>query len=96
MKAVLRVYSMEVPAREKDDLKEEPIVVKLRKVRPARSAILRALITWITGGLFRLEVQATTAFSHTSSPAAFVALHHLVLAVSNPCITILLGSCSSA
>ena len=26
---------MEVPAREKDDLKEEPIVVKLRKVRTA-------------------------------------------------------------
>ena len=31
VKAVLRVYSMEVPAREKDDLKEEPIVIKLRK-----------------------------------------------------------------
>ncbi|THH32070.1 hypothetical protein EUX98_g2108 [Antrodiella citrinella] len=28
---VLRVYSLEVPARDKDDLKEEPIVVKLRK-----------------------------------------------------------------
>ena len=35
VKSVLRVYSMEVPAREKDDLKEEPIVVKLRKVRTA-------------------------------------------------------------
>ncbi|KAJ8502231.1 hypothetical protein ONZ51_g54 [Trametes cubensis] len=31
VKSVLRVYSMEVPAREKDDLKEEPIIVKLRK-----------------------------------------------------------------
>ncbi|KAH9899353.1 hypothetical protein C8Q73DRAFT_787239 [Cubamyces lactineus] len=31
VKSVLRVYSIEVPAREKDDLKEEPIVVKLRK-----------------------------------------------------------------
>ncbi|KAH9855338.1 actin depolymerizing protein [Lenzites betulinus] len=31
VKSVLRVYSVEVPAREKDDLKEEPIVVKLRK-----------------------------------------------------------------
>lgn len=33
VKAVLRVYSIEVPAREKDDLNEDPIVVKLRKVR---------------------------------------------------------------
>ena len=33
VKSVLRVFSIEVPAREKDDLKEEPIVVKLRKVR---------------------------------------------------------------
>lgn len=32
VKQVLRVYSIEVPAREKDDLKEDPIVVKLRKV----------------------------------------------------------------
>lgn len=32
VKSVLRVFSLEVPAREKDDLKEEPIVVKLRKV----------------------------------------------------------------
>ncbi|KAG1876963.1 uncharacterized protein F5891DRAFT_175474 [Suillus fuscotomentosus] len=31
VKQVLRVYSIEVPAREKDDLKEDPIVVKLRK-----------------------------------------------------------------
>lgn len=32
VKQVLRVYSIEVPARERDDLKEDPIVVKLRKV----------------------------------------------------------------
>lgn len=31
VKQVLRVYSIEVPARERDDLKEDPIVVKLRK-----------------------------------------------------------------
>ncbi|KAG6919799.1 hypothetical protein DXG01_000300 [Tephrocybe rancida] len=31
VKLVLRVYSIEVAAQEKDDLKEEPIVVKLRK-----------------------------------------------------------------
>ncbi|EIN08389.1 actin depolymerizing protein [Punctularia strigosozonata HHB-11173 SS5] len=31
VKSVLRVYSIEVAAREKDDLKEEPIVVRLRK-----------------------------------------------------------------
>jgi hypothetical protein len=32
VKTVFRVYSIDVPAREKDDLKEEPIVVRLRKV----------------------------------------------------------------
>lgn len=31
VKTVLRVYSIEVAAREKDDLNEEPIVVRLRK-----------------------------------------------------------------
>ncbi|KAF8960330.1 ADF-like domain-containing protein [Flammula alnicola] len=31
VKNVLRVYSIEVPAREKDDLNEDPIVVRLRK-----------------------------------------------------------------
>ncbi|GLB42333.1 putative adf-like domain-containing protein [Lyophyllum shimeji] len=31
VKAVLRVYSIEVAAREKDDLKEDPIIVRLRK-----------------------------------------------------------------
>ncbi|KAI0052137.1 ADF-like domain-containing protein [Auriscalpium vulgare] len=31
VKSVLRVFSIEVPARDKDDLKEDPIVVRLRK-----------------------------------------------------------------
>ncbi|KAG1753628.1 uncharacterized protein EDB91DRAFT_1098961 [Suillus paluster] len=31
VKQVLRVYSIEVAARERDDLKEDPIVVRLRK-----------------------------------------------------------------
>jgi len=31
VKTVLRVYSIEVAARERDDLKEDPIVVRLRK-----------------------------------------------------------------
>ncbi|KAI1788632.1 actin depolymerizing protein [Ganoderma leucocontextum] len=31
VKTVLRVYTMEVPAREKDDLTEDPIIIKLRK-----------------------------------------------------------------
>ncbi|KAF8068889.1 ADF-like domain-containing protein [Lyophyllum atratum] len=31
VKAVLRVFSIEVPAREKEDLNEDPIVVRLRK-----------------------------------------------------------------
>jgi hypothetical protein len=29
---VFRTYSIDVAAREKDDLKEEPIVIRLRKV----------------------------------------------------------------
>ncbi|KAF7344523.1 Actin depolymerizing protein [Mycena sanguinolenta] len=33
VKTALRVYSIEVAAREKDDLNEDPIVVRLRKVR---------------------------------------------------------------
>jgi len=32
VKNVLRVFSIEVPAREKDDLNEDPIVIRLRKV----------------------------------------------------------------
>lgn len=32
VKSVFRTYSIDVAAREKDDLKEEPIVVRLRKV----------------------------------------------------------------
>jgi hypothetical protein len=32
VKSVFRAYSIDVAAREKDDLREEPIVVRLRKV----------------------------------------------------------------
>jgi len=31
VKSVFRVYAIDVPAKEKDDLKEDPIVVRLRK-----------------------------------------------------------------
>jgi len=31
VKSVLRVFSIEVAARERDDLKEDPIIVRLRK-----------------------------------------------------------------
>ncbi|KZT03816.1 actin depolymerizing protein [Laetiporus sulphureus 93-53] len=31
VKSILRAYSIEVPAREKGDLEEEPIIVRLRK-----------------------------------------------------------------
>ncbi len=57
---VLRVLSVEVPAREKDDLKEEPIVRKLRKVclNPAlHQSVLSNVI------VARQEAPATTAFS---------------------------------
>lgn len=43
VKSVLRVYSIEVPAREKDDLKEDPIVVKLRKVLQSLDFVLFCL-----------------------------------------------------
>lgn len=33
MKQVLRSYSIDVAAREKDDVNEDPIIVRLRKVR---------------------------------------------------------------
>ncbi|KAF8637928.1 hypothetical protein AX17_002549 [Amanita inopinata Kibby_2008] len=33
VKEVLRAYSIEVAAQEKDDLREDPIIVRLRKVR---------------------------------------------------------------
>jgi hypothetical protein len=32
VKRVLRAYSLDVPAKDKDDLKPEPIIVRLRKV----------------------------------------------------------------
>jgi hypothetical protein len=35
VKQVLRVFSIEVAAREKDDLKEDPIIVRLRKAAGA-------------------------------------------------------------
>jgi hypothetical protein len=39
VKSVFRAYSIDVAAREKDDLKEEPIVVRLRKVVTPTCAI---------------------------------------------------------
>jgi hypothetical protein len=40
VKTVLRVFSIEVAARERDDLKEDPIVVRLRKVSHALLSLL--------------------------------------------------------
>lgn len=45
VKHVLRVFSIEVPAREKEDLKEDPIVVRLRKVCKGLPIILRTYLT---------------------------------------------------
>jgi hypothetical protein len=41
VKGTLRVYSIEVAAREKDDLNEDPIVVRLRKVRVFRACLFQ-------------------------------------------------------
>jgi hypothetical protein len=51
VKSVFRVYSMDVAAREKDDLKEDPIIVRLRKVcvpdsRPDLSQDLTSYLGW--------------------------------------------------
>lgn len=57
VKQALRVYSLEVAARDKEDLKEEPIVVKLRKV-----CILSDFEIIYPDFRRRLEVQAMTVF----------------------------------
>jgi hypothetical protein len=51
VKSVFRVYAIDVPAKEKDDLKEDPIVVRLRKVffpnsRPSLSQDLTSYLGW--------------------------------------------------
>lgn len=51
VKSVFRVYSIDVAAREKDDLKEDPIIVRLRKVfvlnsRPSLSQDLTFYLGW--------------------------------------------------
>lgn len=46
VKNVLRVFSIEVAAREKDDLKEEPIVIRLRKVSAYIFKVSRLLIEY--------------------------------------------------
>jgi hypothetical protein len=65
VKQVLRVYSLDVPAREKDDLKEEPIIIKLRKVRSASLCIVCGIVDHDTDDAFgRLVVLVTTEFEH--------------------------------
>lgn len=64
MKTVLRVFSIEVAAREKDDLNEEPIIIRLRKVRPIsmpHNSILVQSLNSTNLALRRLAVRATTA-----------------------------------
>ena len=51
VKSVFRAYAIDVPAKEKDDLKEDPIVVRLRKVfvptsRPSLSQDLTSYLGW--------------------------------------------------
>lgn len=48
VKNVLRVYSIEVAAREKDDLNEDPIVVRLRKVGSSKACVRNEKMTQIT------------------------------------------------
>lgn len=72
VKGTLRVYSIEVAAREKDDLNEDPIVVRLRKVRIylSRSGAGSLFLLLICSSfcitmvirLYRREVLVTTVF----------------------------------
>ena len=59
VKSVFRAYSIDVAAREKDDLKEEPIVVRLRKVVTPTCAIDVNELTFPS----RPEAPVTTACS---------------------------------
>jgi hypothetical protein len=58
VKRVLRVFSIEVAGGEKDDLKEDPIVVRLRKVRSAPFASLR---------FYFFPIPPGTSYFHPSS-----------------------------
>ena len=50
VKNVLSAYSIEVAAQERDDLKEDPIVKRLRKVRDLPSKISYHLYSDKAGG----------------------------------------------
>lgn len=67
VKNTLRVYSIEVAARERDDLNEDPIVVRLRKVRFTFRGHLNLLLTRSSGitmviRLYRREERVMMAF----------------------------------
>lgn len=75
MKTVLRVFSIEVAAREKDDLNEEPIIIRLRKVRPIsmpHNSILVQSLNSTDLALRRLAVRVTTASNllHHTRPSS--------------------------
>lgn len=69
VKGILRVYSIEVAAREKDDLNEDPIVTRLRKVRAFLSwtdadlGLTGFFLDYYGNLLHRPEEQAMTATS---------------------------------
>ena len=67
VKQVLRAFAIEVPAREKDDLKEEPIVVKLRKVRYSSIPYLPNVIAYAV--LFTRRAEQVTMASKLSLAA---------------------------
>lgn len=61
MKSILRVFSLEVAARDKEDLTEEPIIVKLRKVKTMLFLSIFPIATFVDSEHCRLAVRATTA-----------------------------------
>lgn len=93
MKTVLRVFSIEVAAREKDDLNEEPIIIRLRKVRPIsmpHNSILVQSLNPTDLTLRRLAVRVTTASNllHHTRPSR--ATHTL------PCTSLIPASATAS
>lgn len=90
VKTVLRVYSLEVAAAKTEDLNEEPIIVRLRKVR-SRSHCDSSSILIYANFIFRLVGRVTMAFDLPSynfrSRMTVVFLGFLLLQSQIPCHT---------
>lgn len=80
---MLKVYSIEVPARENHDLEEEPIVVRLRKVRQARIPF-RQVHVGLTNTHGRQAVRATTVYDRSLRYVPFIVICGIPVAPIDP------------